>query len=309
VRVGNAGGTTVSDGSVLQVFQPRLTGQWDFDEGDLRPTVGLPMEFRGNTAEITVFTNSFFIDEFDNAPVMCFTNTDISQGWVMHPGATPNAGGVNVNQYTLIMDVFYPATSTGLWRALWQTNPQNTAGDDADLFVNPGNGIGVNGIYDGVVNGDAWTRIAFVVDLAAPSARRLGKFIDGVRVGTQALDGIDSRWSAPPAALLFTSGLNPATNTAPGCVNSIQFVEGILSDDTIAGLGRAIIAGLPTLRATAELSGSSLTIRWKGAPDLGLERATTIVNPTWQRLPGTLGTSSYTEAVSDGPVFYRLYKQ
>ena len=130
-----------------------------------------------------------------------------------------------------------------------------------------------------------------------------------MRVGTQSLDGIDSRLSVPASALLFTTGVSPTNNTAPGCVNSIQFVEGRLSDQTIAGLGRAGAAGIPLALTAIERSGASVTIRWKSAPDLGLEKATGIVDPVWQKIPSTLGASSYSETVAGGPVFYRLYKQ
>jgi hypothetical protein len=60
VRISNSGGSVISDGALLSTFAPTATGQWDFDTNDLRATVGQPLEYRGNTAAITTFTNFFF---------------------------------------------------------------------------------------------------------------------------------------------------------------------------------------------------------------------------------------------------------
>jgi hypothetical protein len=46
--------------------------------------------------------------------------------WVSPAGrlaAKPNGGGQFVNQYTLLLDVMYPAPSSDEWRALFQTDP------------------------------------------------------------------------------------------------------------------------------------------------------------------------------------------
>jgi hypothetical protein len=304
VRVSNAGGAAVGT-TVLEVFEPRITGHWDFDEGDLRASTGAALEFRGNTAGVTTFTTSFFPVEFEDAHVMCFPTTEITQGYVIRHGALPNGGGGRVNQYTLLMDLRYPAASAASWRALLQADPQNSNGDDADLYVNPSGGIG-SGQYDGTINADTWHRIAFVVDLAAPSSQRLTKFIDGVKVGTQSLPGADGQHSLDTTALLFTTGDRSGTYTAPGCVNSIQFVDGRLSDDVIAGLGAPVANGLPLFDLKVERTGNSITIRWKGAATLLLQRATRLTNPDWDELPQTLGTSSYTEPIGNSPAFFRL---
>ena len=53
----------------------------------------------------------------------------------MRHGAKPNGGGHFVNQYTLLMDVMFPAASSGQWRALFQTDPFNHDGNDAEFYV------------------------------------------------------------------------------------------------------------------------------------------------------------------------------
>jgi len=306
VRVSNAGGSLVSSGAVVSVFSPRVTGQWDFDQDDLRSTlVGVPMEYRGDTATITTFADFLFPVEFENAHALCFTNTEITQGYILRHGAQPNGGGTKVNQYTLIMDLMYPSASSDHWRALWQTDPQNSNGDDADLYINPTNGVG-SAQYDGTLNGDTWYRVAFVVDLAAPTTQRLGKYINGVKVGSEALDGVDSRLSLLPSALLFTTGDRTDVFTQLGYVNSIQFVEGRLSDADLAALGGPNPTGTPLLQLRATPAGANLTLRWKSATNIFLQKSASLTNPNWQDVPGTFGADSFTETVTSSPKFYRL---
>ncbi len=127
-----------------------ITGQWDFENGDLSATIGSPMQYRGTTASQTQFgtTTALGIANINGevGRVMRFPACSSAQGYVLPHGAAPNGGGSKVNQYTLIMDVLFPSGSTG-YRAFWQTDTNNTS--DADLFVNDANGIGISGTYEG----------------------------------------------------------------------------------------------------------------------------------------------------------------
>src|SRR5262249_35986554 len=49
VLVGNAAGAIESSGATLTVYVPTVTGQWDFDGGDLRATVGSDLQSRDGT--------------------------------------------------------------------------------------------------------------------------------------------------------------------------------------------------------------------------------------------------------------------
>jgi len=114
-----------------------------------------------------------------------------------------------VNQYTLIMDVLFPSTSTG-WRALFQTSAGN--GNDAEWFVSGGNGIAVMPRTT-QSHADTWHRIALVVDLAQtnPTNKYLN-YIDGVCVGYSSLGtggGVDGRYSVWPAPLACPRGSFP----------------------------------------------------------------------------------------------------
>lgn len=239
-----------------------ITGQWDFESSDLTATVGSALTYRDTTAGGTQFgtTTTFGIAGINGQPakVMKFPATTASQGYVMPHGAAANGGGTNVNQYTLIMDILFPAASSG-YGAFLQSDTGNTTNNDAELFVNPSpaNGIGISGQYQGNLTTDVWHRIAFTVDL---TKRELGKFIDGTNVvaspvgaaplGTnpvQYLDAtvgvVDQRWSLGTTALLFADNNN---ETRIGYVSSIQFHNSVLAPAQITALGGAQAGGIPT---------------------------------------------------------------
>ena len=214
-----------------------VTGHWDFNSGDLSATVGSALSFRGGTAAVTTFSTTTIGGLPAN--VMQFPAASPSQGYTMTHGIAPNGGGLFVNQYTLIMDIMYPAASSGQWRGLFQTSEANA--NDGDLFVNPGNGIGISSVYHGTIAADTWHRVAFVVDLSL-ATERLKKFIDGTLVGSQDLSaGVDGRWALGTTALLFTDEDN---ETQIGFVNSLQVHDVALSGADIASLGGATAAGI-----------------------------------------------------------------
>jgi hypothetical protein len=223
-----------------------VTGQWDFNTSNLTATVGTALAYRGTTAATTAFTTAPIGGQ--TAIVMSYPATTPTQGYIMNHGIAPNGGGSYVNQYTLIMDVMFPTASSGQWRCLFQTNPGN--GNDGDLFVNPGNGIGISSEYHGTILANTWHRVAFVVDLTLP-AQHLRKFIDGTLVGTQDLSaGLDGRWALDVTALLFADDDN---ETRTGYVNSIQVrSEAMLAAD-VAALGGATASGIPLPAAPSSI--------------------------------------------------------
>lgn len=224
-----------------------VTGQWDFNSGDLSATVGTPLAYLSDTAVTTTFTTATIGGSPAN--VMNFPTTlPVTQGYSMTHGMAPNGGSLLglVNQYTLIMDLMFPTASSGTWRTLLQNNPANTT--DATLFVknNAANGIGNYGQYAGSLLPDTWHRVAFVVDLTL-ATDRLSKYIDGVLVGTQSAVGglfFDNTFAMQPTALLFADNDG---DTRAGFVNSIQINDVAFSAATIGSLGGATAAGIPTV--------------------------------------------------------------
>ncbi len=245
-----------------------VTGQWDFNSGSLIATVGTALGYRGDTAGSTAFTTATIGGQ--TAQVMSFPATTPTQGYIVTHGMAPNGGGAFVNQYTLIMDVMFPTASSGQWRVLFQTNPDNN--NDGDFFVGPGNGIGISGDYTGTVQANTWHRLAFVVDLTAATGK-LRKFIDGVEVGTQDSGfTLDGRWSLVSTALFFADENN---ETSAGFVNSIQIRSEAMLPADVAALGGATAAGIPLPTAPTALeilspnggenyaAGSTQAVAWR----------------------------------------------
>jgi hypothetical protein len=214
-------------------------------------------------------------------------------GYKAYHGAVPNGGGTNVNQYTLIYDIYYPSGSGGAWRSLWQTDIGNSSTNDGDLFVNPDNGIGISSVYDGVVTSDAWHRLAFAFDLTGTETGTattpvLTKFIDGVKVGNQTvgLTGMDDRWSLGPYALLFADNDG---DVAEAYVSSIQFSNGRRPDAFIEALGGPSPLKIPGI-IKADVESGQVVIRWSGG--VALQSADSPKGP-WTTVGGTAGLSSY----------------
>src|SRR5260370_18071379 len=136
VLVNNGSSAVLSAGAILTVFNLAVTGQWDFDQGDLRATVGADLEYIGDTAAITSFPILNINGQLAGA--LAFGSNSFNQGFYMRHGAKPNGSGHFINQYTLIIDIIFPAQSSGLCRAPSQTSPSTRAGYSAELSVGHG---------------------------------------------------------------------------------------------------------------------------------------------------------------------------
>jgi YVTN family beta-propeller protein len=317
VVVSNGSGALESGGATLTVYVPVVTGQWDFNLGDLRATVGADLEFLTDTATLTTFPVMMINGQ--PAQVLGFGSNSLNQGYYVRHGVKPNGGGQFVNQYTLLLDVLYPAASSDQWRALLQTDPFNHAGNEADFLVGNGsglpdaNGVGAEAQFNGSLAADTWYRVALAVDLTAPAGQQLKKYVNGVNVGSQSLSGgVDGRYALGPTALLFTAGLGAGGFTRPGFVNSLQFVNGWLSPAALAALGGPTAEGLPpgnaALRITNLTAGAtSVTLNWT-APDGAcfVERTTNLFSPNWQAVNSAVTNRNLSVPISHTAAFYRV---
>ncbi|MBM3881777.1 MAG: hypothetical protein FJ387_18980 [Verrucomicrobia bacterium] len=316
VVVSNTAGSATSAPPATLTVVPappvEVTGQWDFDQGDLRATVGRDLEYfdatvQGDTSFGT--TTAFGIPNIAGAPAKVLhlrPSVGSWGGYKMYHQTPPNGGGQFVNLYTIIYDVLYPAESMGKWRAFLQTNTGNSG--DGDFFVNTANGIGISGNYQGPVLDNTWHRIVFSLNLDAAT---VGKYIDGVLVGRQTLGaGLDGRWSLDTFALLFAD--NDGDN-APAYVNSLQFRNWVMSDAEVAALGGVTTDGIPRPATGPKISAitrtaNNVTLTWQAAPGLRLQK-NAILNPTgWQDVAGTEGQGTATEPIAGSSAFYRLFK-
>jgi glycerophosphoryl diester phosphodiesterase len=165
---------------------------------------------------------------------------------VMHGGTAngPYEGNGRISNYTLILDLLFPAESDGQWRALLQTETNNTSDAEFNVEDTASGGIGVNGHYHGSIRPNTWHRVALVMQ-AAPGEGKCQRFIDGQFVGGigSTGSGLDIRWALEQAFLLFA---DDDGETASGYVSSIQFVDRALKMEEVGALGGVHAAGAAT---------------------------------------------------------------
>lgn len=241
----------------------RPVGQWNFDRGDMRAAMGAALAYgdglTNGVAAFTAFgsTASFGIPGINGEPaaVMEYRKnggiSTLQPGYTLRHGIAPNGSGRRVNQWTLIMDVFFKAPIEGPLTSLLQLDDTTT---DGDVFVrwnsiggeNTG-GIGAYSRYNGEgrtsVHLGQWHRIAIASDISL-NAPVLSSYVDGVKFQDQYLNPpqLDGRLSLGATIRLFADDNNEVTTFY---VNSIQIVDGKLTDSQIAALGGPDAAGIP----------------------------------------------------------------
>jgi autotransporter-associated beta strand protein/YVTN family beta-propeller protein len=317
VLILDGSGAVASSGAVLTVYELAVTGQWDFNYGDLRATVGSDLEYLADTATRTTFPLLNINGQATR--VMAFGSNSFLQGFSMRHSAPANGGGHFVNQYTLLLDVMFPATSSGQWRAMFQTDPFNHEGNDAEFYIGDStsqpdpNGLGADGQFNGTLPPDTWHRIAFAVDLTAPAGHQLSKYLNGVKVGEQSLSGgVDGRYALGPSALLFTTGLSAGGFTRPGFVSSIQFVNGWMPPEAIAALGGPNSGKLPPGNAAIRVTNVTanaplLELGWTGPGGQYQVQSTSNVRyPDWQAISNLSSNHSFSAPLTNNTDFYRV---
>jgi hypothetical protein len=282
----------------------RVTGQWDFDRGDLSATVGLPLLYfdgpAGLTAQKTRFgtTSDFGLPDIAGQPAKVMqvpADLDRRIGYVMRHGIAPNGGGTRVNQYTLIFDIL--VASSGPWAgALLQINSTNNT-DDGDLFWQQDNfGQGFGGYYGlEIFTAGEWHRVVAAYNLAA-SPPVVTKYVDGVFQydWTENVSLDHPRRALLPTAILFADGDQDERRML--WVNSLQIREGAMSKAEIEALGGPSTQGIPlgngipnltlTIRPAAGPGSSSVDIKFNTVyAETGktfiLEQTSSLSSPHW----------------------------
>lgn len=228
--------------------------EWTFNLGDLSPEVGAGVMTYADAA--TQGITSFSISDGLTVPhiagvparyLMVPSLTGLTNGFLLEfTNSGPNGGGLYLNQYSVIMDIYSPGGPN--WQALINTNTAN--GNDADWYISPDNAIGIGGTYSvaGTVQQNQWHRIGFVADLGAGLMKY---YVDGNLVATRTGGSLlDGRWSmfsnfdAGPDLLLFNEGDNSGVYTHDLLINSVAFSDTVLSDTAMANLGAPKAEGI-----------------------------------------------------------------
>ena len=319
------------------------TGQWDFDKGDLRATVGKDLEYgdgpTGRVKTQTSFGTTTFFSIPDiggkSANVMKYTRDEFDaaatdknpRGYLLEHGLQPNGGGTKVNQFTMIVDMMIPDLHMGdnyntvvKWEAVDDFTVDGSISIKAnDIGGDNTGGIGISGQYtgDGVtsIKGGSWQRLVVAVDMKADPGI-ISYYLDGVKFGEMTNGdrwGFDKRHAIPPAVRMFGDGENDnEVNTV--YVNSIQFRDGTMTAEQATALGAATADGIPLPPRTAAVTlasarnGDKLTLSWDSkVTGFGLENSDNLAKPSWTTVPG-VANNSVTLTIGGSSKFFRLKK-
>ena len=226
---------------------------WNFDDtnnplaADFGPSILSyfdPDETNWGTAETQYSTTTQLnIDDLSNGPsgVMAFSRHAPTEGLLIDLNTPANGDFANegmVSDYTLVMDLYWPAEGKDIYRAIMQANTTDYLNDDADMFIDPSGGYGQatsDSGYFGNTQPDSWHRIAFVF-YTAPTNGVFEVYIDGELAGVKEDGEIDSRWALNQSVLLLTDN---NYETVPGYLNSLLYAGRAMTRDEIKSMGGA----------------------------------------------------------------------
>jgi hypothetical protein len=216
------------------------------------------------------------------AGVMYYDAAEGCTGYLFPHGAQANGGGLRVNDYTVVMDLYWtPDDFTGVtapthdpgWSNIYQTSPTNN--EDAMLWVNTATGeLGDDGIYDGTANwiqASRWMRVVATVNGSAAAGPTISKYVlydDDTHVGPEVQvetdETIDGKRSMVTNESAFHEDIFLAFSdfdsfyTHRGFVNSIQIRNYVMSEADVLALGGPRAAGIPRPPCVGDLNGSGV---------------------------------------------------
>jgi hypothetical protein len=224
-------------------------GQWDFDAGTLAAsggaTLGALTYADANTTSQTAFgtTTSFGIPNINGSPanVMRFPIATNGMGYLMPTPPGANGGGSTVNEWTMILDVLYPAASDVVIRPIIDTDGAVFV-PGPDIVISDTDGIGPtpSGPFNGSIQPNVWYRVGIVV-----TASEVDYYINGSQVGTTSGAGLDGRFALSLSTTALILG-STANNAGLGYVNSIQLRDSALNGGQMLALGSPVASGIPT---------------------------------------------------------------
>lgn len=288
-----------------------IIGQWDFNSANMdSATVGSPLQFVG-------FTPAFVERELNGrlAGVMSLPAIAPEQRILATFAPTNNGGGTNLNQYTIVMDVMWPAESEGTWRSVFNADTSNA--NDGEIFVDPDGRIGIFNNYAGQMHPNIWYRLGLVFDL---STNEMTRYLNGTNVlGTNATvlplpEGArDGQFSLNGGVLFFSDNDG---ETAPALVNVIQLRAGAMTAEQMAALGGPGTNGLGEGGApvgdvaiesiTRNGNDVTITVNNEGRT-IQLQTTTNIANPlSWANQGGPTTQSTFTVSISGNMTFFRV---
>jgi hypothetical protein len=316
-----AGTVTGAVWSFTVATTPAVTSaiyEWTFDSADLSATLGngVMSYADGATPGLTVFgTTGGAVPHIGGQPgtylhVPAFTG--LNNGYhLTFNDSGPNGNGAYINRFTFIADVLIPGSLN--WVPLFNTNPQNA--NDADFYIRADGSVGTTPGYSaaGLVAPNTWQRLAFVADLPANS---MAFYVNGTLARAVTSSGLlDGRWSLyskndpGPDLLLFNEGDASGVYTHELYTASIAFTDRVMSAAELSALGGPNAEGIFVRRLRVSRDGGNVVFNWTGAPNLRLQKTSSLADPDWEDVSGTLGASTFTETSPADGAFYRLLRE
>ncbi len=252
----NATRASVTATLSITVIERKLVGRWDFnDPANLtKATIGTDLTLVGTNTAITGAETG------DGA-----ANIGVGSYYSCLHGISPNGGGSEVNEYTLLFDMRLPASSVDGWKAIFQTNTANS--DDAECFLRGGGGVknsvglSSTGYSSWAFPTDTWVRLAIAVD----NGTSYKIYADGVLIKTGTVQAIDSKYGLDSSVLFFADN---SGEDNPIDVTSIQLYKAALSDTEVAELGGVSDLVLAPTCTTSNFSDDGFTLSWDSNPSV-----------------------------------------
>jgi len=210
-----------------------ITGYWNFN-GSLKATIGENLEWAWEQGDATFGTTETFEIpgiQGKSANVLKFPDSDEFSdfsGIEVWIGDGLDEDNWLFNEYSIIVDILYPETSSTDKRAIVSNAPV----EQASIIINEEGKIGGTSFH-GEILANSWYRVAIVVSHAS---KKIMYYLDGQKVGHESIGGLvdgEGKHSLADFFYLFTTnGLSKG-----GYISSLQFHNEALPDTVINDLG------------------------------------------------------------------------
>ena len=210
-----------------------IIGYWNFNYS-LKATIGENLEWAWEQGDATFGTTDTFAIagiQGKSANVLKFPDSDEFSdfsGIEVYLGAELDEDNWLFNDYSIIVDILYPETSSTSTRAIVSNAPI----EQASVIINGDGKIGGTSFY-GEILANTWYRIAIVV---SHSSNNINYYLDGKNIGQESIEGLvdgQGEHSLGDFFYLFTTdGLSKG-----GYISSVQFHNLALPESVVSDLG------------------------------------------------------------------------
>jgi len=188
-------------------------------------------------------TTSFGISDINGTAVkvLRFPAGTNGSGFNMPTPTSGYGGGSRVNDYTIILDVLYPASGNNLIRPILEGDGGFFT-PDTDFIINASNALGLRGgAAGGSIQPNTWYRLGYSV---SADDNQINMYVNGQQVASQAYGSLDSTFSlaAGDFAKLFSTIAN---RSSTGYVASIQMRDVPLNPGQMLAMGGPSATGIP----------------------------------------------------------------